>query len=643
MSLITTAVKFTVLPADGVPIAGLRVRCELTRPDVDGGVLVPQPRARGDTDASGQCTIPLWPNSRGVNASQYRVKVYQGTELIHSFLVTVPEQAGVVLAETIINQAPYPAVDAAQAAVTAAQAAAAEAANASRLVIGTVTTLDPGEEATASITGDVGEQVLNLGIPKGADGEGGPGGGAVTSVAGKTGDVTLTKTDVGLSNVDNTADANKPVSTAQAAADIAVLNAAAADATAKANAAQAASDPAGTASAAVAGHTAATDAHGDRAFASAADAAILSTARAYADSLVVGLVDDRGNYNASGNTFPASGGSGTAGAVLKGDLWTVSVAGTLGGVAVTPGDLVRALVDAPGQTAANWAITENNIGFTPENAANKDAAGGYAGLTGWKLNLKNALGTITSWFTTAATVARTWTMPDKDGTVALTSDIPGVGTTAGTVAAGDDPRLSDARTPTTHTHALSGLTQSGATTGQVPTWNGTAWAAATPSGGSSNTRWIGAGELIPRVTNGAGIDGEELATNKINLDYLAFDAGTAEYAQSTFDWPSGFTTFTAKAFWTAASGSGAVVWAAQARCYADDDALDQAQGTAQTVTDTLLAANDAHLSSATSAITPGGTVAAGNLCVVQVYRDATNGSDTLAVDARLIGVLLTFA
>jgi hypothetical protein len=40
----------------------------------------------------------------------------------------------------------------------------------------------------------------------------------VQSVAGRTGAVTLSKTDVGLSNVDNTADTAKPVSTAQAAA-----------------------------------------------------------------------------------------------------------------------------------------------------------------------------------------------------------------------------------------------------------------------------------------------------------------------------------------------------------------------------------------------------------------------------------------
>lgn len=37
---------------------------------------------------------------------------------------------------------------------------------------------------------------------------------SVTSVAGRTGDVTLAKADVGLGNVDNTSDANKPVSNA---------------------------------------------------------------------------------------------------------------------------------------------------------------------------------------------------------------------------------------------------------------------------------------------------------------------------------------------------------------------------------------------------------------------------------------------
>lgn len=83
-----------------------------------------------------------------------------------------------------------------------------------------------------------------------------------------------------------------------------------------------------------------------------------NNAKAYADTLVVGLLDDRGNYDASVNTFPASGGSGTSGAVLKGDTWRISVAGTLGGVHVDVDDWIRALADAPGQTAASWAIAE---------------------------------------------------------------------------------------------------------------------------------------------------------------------------------------------------------------------------------------------------------------------------------------------
>jgi hypothetical protein len=89
------------------------------------------------------------------------------------------------------------------------------------------------------------------------------------------------------------------------------------------------------------------------------------------NNAIIGMLDDRGNYDASVNLFPSSGGSGTLGAILKGDLWTISVNGTLGSVAVTIGDVVRCLSDAPGQTSSNWTITENNLGYVPENASNK--------------------------------------------------------------------------------------------------------------------------------------------------------------------------------------------------------------------------------------------------------------------------------
>ena len=102
-----------------------------------------------------------------------------------------------------------------------------------------------------------------------------------------------------------------------------------------------------------------------------------ANAKTYADNLVVGLLDDCGNYDPTiTSAYPtsANGGSGAAGAVLKGDLWTISANGTMGGIAVTIGDTVRALVNSPGQTASNWAITENNIGYVPENSTNKSTA-----------------------------------------------------------------------------------------------------------------------------------------------------------------------------------------------------------------------------------------------------------------------------
>jgi hypothetical protein len=97
----------------------------------------------------------------------------------------------------------------------------------------------------------------------------------------------------------------------------------------------------------------------------------LKASKTYVDGLVVGLLDDRGNYDASTNLFPSTGGSGTAGALLKGDLWYISVSGTLGGQIVDVGDSIRALTDAPGQTSGNWDILESNIGYVPENTSNK--------------------------------------------------------------------------------------------------------------------------------------------------------------------------------------------------------------------------------------------------------------------------------
>lgn len=68
----------------------------------------------------------------------------------------------------------------------------------------------------------------------------------------------------------------------------------------------------------------------------------------------------------------------------------------------------------------------------------------------------------------------------------LSVDFATSGTSSATQAVrADDSRLSDARTPTAHTHSLGDLTQSSASPNQVPQWNGTNWVPATLSGGGS--------------------------------------------------------------------------------------------------------------------------------------------------------------
>ncbi len=156
--------------------------------------------------------------------------------------------------------------------------------------------------------------------------------------------------------------------------------------------------------------------------------------------------------------------------------------------------------------------------------------------------------------------------------------------------------------------------------------------------------WIPASAWIPKTTAGCGVDSRELATNDQNFDELLFDTGSDEFADALVIMPSNYNngTITARFYWTASSGSGGVAWAIQGRAFANDDALDTAAGTAQLVTDTLITANDMHITSATSAVTLGGTPAANTPIQFTIYRDVSDAADDLAVDARLLGVEIIY-
>ena len=159
--------------------------------------------------------------------------------------------------------------------------------------------------------------------------------------------------------------------------------------------------------------------------------------------------------------------------------------------------------------------------------------------------------------------------------------------------------------------------------------------------GSTNM-WIPASAFIPTTTTGCGVNSVETPTNKINLDVLEFDTAITEFAQFMTVMPNNYDlgTIQARFFWTATTGSGTVEWAIAGRSYADNDAIDQALGALQAVSDTLLAADDVHITDLTPAVTITGGPALGEPVQFQISRQP--GNDTLAVDARLLGVEIVF-
>lgn len=165
--------------------------------------------------------------------------------------------------------------------------------------------------------------------------------------------------------------------------------------------------------------------------------------------------------------------------------------------------------------------------------------------------------------------------------------------------------------------------------------------------GISAQVYLSASGGVPKTTAGCAAAAQsEMTTNKQNLKTLDFDTTTEEHADFTFALPSdyGGGTMTAKFIWMhpATTVNFGVTWGIAGRCYADGDALDQAPGTEVMVDDTGGTTTDVYISPATAAVTWAGAPAAGQLVNLTVARKTGEAGDTLAVDAKLIGVQLTY-
>lgn len=162
---------------------------------------------------------------------------------------------------------------------------------------------------------------------------------------------------------------------------------------------------------------------------------------------------------------------------------------------------------------------------------------------------------------------------------------------------------------------------------------------------SSSEIMLSASGGFPSTTNGAADPVKtEFGGNGINMYFSAFDQSADEYMEWTVwmpdTWDGKNVSFSV--CWTAASGTGDVIWGLQGRAYANDDAIDQAWGSGVTVTDTFIAANDVHFTEKSTDVTLAGTPASGQLVQFRLYRDADVAGDTLNADALLISAKIYY-
>lgn len=128
------------------------------------------------------------------------------------------------------------------------------------------------------------------------------------------------------------------------------------------------------------------------------------------------------------------------------------------------------------------------------------------------------------------------------------------------------------------------------------------------------------------------------------ISYLAFDASSVEVAEFSIAMPKRWNIGggTAVIDWShaATATNFDVVWNVQAMAMSDGDHIATAFSSAVSVTDTGGSTDRLYKTAETSLFTVTNSPAALDTIFFRILRDATHGSDTLAIDARLHGITL---
>ena len=162
----------------------------------------------------------------------------------------------------------------------------------------------------------------------------------------------------------------------------------------------------------------------------------------------------------------------------------------------------------------------------------------------------------------------------------------------------------------------------------------------------THTIWVPAGAMRPTVSAGcAAITDVETTADRPDIQVLDFDGGSEEHAQFQVAFPKSWNagTVTYRVFWTStATDTDAVIWTLEGVSVANDATIDVAYGTGVAVTDNNISAAEDCLVSATSSAVTIASAADDALTFFRIWRDADAGGDTMAEDARLIGVRIFY-
>lgn len=156
---------------------------------------------------------------------------------------------------------------------------------------------------------------------------------------------------------------------------------------------------------------------------------------------------------------------------------------------------------------------------------------------------------------------------------------------------------------------------------------------------------ISAGSMYPRQTAGcATLAYFAGASDQPDMPYLAFSDGSTSYAEFGLDMPESWNegTLTFAPVWSHGSTATnfGVTFKLQAVAISNDDTMAATFGTAQASSDTGGTTDDLYIGPESSAITVGGSPAAGDRVQFRLSRVPSDGSDNLAVAARLHGIRL---